>query len=265
MSTSDLRTLTSTPKSLHGKSLTTEDPTDVYKFKITDASNINLSLNEISFGDDADLLLYQDSNRNGRLDSSDPRVGISSNSSNSDDAINIQASAGTYFAKVERYGLGSSGSVTYDLDMSATPPAPTTEPSNLLPREVRVGDPSSFLFQDTLFEDKTFHGSLDNNNTVDVYSFHLLRNGPDTIGSDTVSSITLSGLSSDADIRLIRDFNENQIVDLGDEITRSQNSGITDEAIFNIDQAGSYYLQVYQYSGSTNYTLSMDYTYVPPA
>jgi hypothetical protein len=125
-----------------------------------------------------------------------------------------------------------------------------------------VGDPNSFLFQDTLFEDKTFHGSLSDSNTTDVYSFHLLRSDPFGVGSDT-AAFTLSGLSDDADIRLINDFNNNRIVDAGEEITRSQLSGVQDESILNVG-AGNYSLQVYQFSGSTNYTVNFDYTYVPP-
>ncbi len=255
--------LTSTPSS-QSTFLNDNYTDDVYTFSISDTSSINLNLHNISAGDNANLYLFADTNNNGVFDAgSDQQLQISNNSGNSDDSINYLASAGTYFAQVERYAPGSEGSLDYELDLSATPPG---QPSNLLPREVRAGDPDSSLFQDTLFEDKTFHGCVGDGNTSDVYSFHLLRNGvavgSDTVGSDTVS-ITLSGLSSDADIQLINDANENRIVDEGEVIAYSTNYGTADESILNIG-AGNYFLQVYQYSGNTNYTLNFDYTYVPP-
>jgi hypothetical protein len=260
MSTVNLGTLTSTPKSYNDLTVTTADPTDVYKFTITGTSNINLSLNEISFNDDADLYLYRDSNGNGSLDRvTDTLVSSSRKSSNPDDAINVRANAGTYFAVVERFAPGSSGDVTYDLDLSATPPAPTFSPSNLLPQEVRVGDDSF----SSLNQDKTFDGSVGDSNTADTYFFYLARPSGFPFGSDT-ASITLSGLSSDADIRLINDADSDRIVDAGEVVRSSTNGGTANEFIANIG-AGNYYLQVYQYSGSTNYTVNFDYTYVPPA
>lgn len=234
---------------------------DVYSFNISETSSINLNLHDISFGDDADLYLYADDGDGVFEDGIDQQLSSSINSGDSDDSINYLASAGTYFAQVVNFALGDDGRLDYTLDASATPPS---EPSNLLPKEVRAGDPDSILFQDTLFEDKTFYGSVGDSNTADVYSFHLLRQGPDTIGSDTVSSITLSGLSDNADMRLIRDSNENRIVDEGEVIAVSNSYCSADESIFNINEAGLYYLQVYQYSGSTDYTLNIDYTYVPP-
>jgi len=122
MATSSLGTLTSTATSINDATVTPGDPTDVYRFRIAGTRDINLSLNEISFGDDADLRLYQDSNRNGRLDRTTDRfVTSSSDDSNRDDAINVEAGTGTYFAEVARYAPGSSGSVTYNLDLSTTP------------------------------------------------------------------------------------------------------------------------------------------------
>lgn len=264
MSTFNLGSLSSTPRSYNNSTVTTSDPTDIYRFNITGTRNINLSLNEISFADDADLYLYQDSNGNGRLDrNSDRLVGSSRDSSNNDDAINVRANTGTYFAVVERFAPGSSGSVTYDLDLSATPPAPTSSPSNLLPQEVRVGDDS----WSSLNQDKTFSGSIGGSNTVDTYFFYLARPSGFHLGSDT-ASITLSGLSNDPnvdiDIRLINDANENRIVDEGEVVASSTRGSSTDEFIGNIG-AGNYYLQVYQFSGNSDYTLSFDYTYVPPA
>nr|MDZ8289103.1 PPC domain-containing protein [Nostoc sp. ChiSLP01] len=135
----NIGTLASTPVIEDKFSLTTTDPTDVFKFKITDASNINLSLTNISAGDDADIRLFRDSNLNGVLDDFDRKVGIVSNKgSNQDEAINFKTSPGTFFAEVSRFAPGSSGSVSYDLALSATKPSGTfplsSSFSNLLPK-----------------------------------------------------------------------------------------------------------------------------------
>ncbi|MBD2000296.1 pre-peptidase C-terminal domain-containing protein [Leptolyngbya sp. FACHB-541] len=252
MSTSNLGTLRSTPRSKNDSTLTTSDPTDVYKFRLTGTSNINLSLNEISFGDDADLRLYRDSNRNGRLDIRngvvlDEEIASSVNSSNLDDAINVRANAGTYFARVERYALGSSGTVTYDLDLSATSPSPTASPSNLLPKEFTVGHAG------TVVRDQTYSDAVGDSDTADVYSFKLSRNY-------RLDSINLSGLSDDADIRVIQDRNRNRIVDEGEVIASSTNGGSSMDSISagQLRTGVNYFLQVYQYSGNTDYQLTFD-------
>lgn len=254
--------LTSTPSS-NSTFLSDYYTDDVYSFSISDTSSINLNLHNISFGDDANLYLYADSNNNGELDECDQQIASSSRGDNSDDSINYLASAGNYLAQVVRNAPDSEGSLDYVLDLSATPdfpyPPAGTEPPNLLPMEVRVGDDSF----STLLEDKTFYGSVGDSNTADTYFFYLARPSGFHLGSDT-ASITLSGLSSDADIRLINDADEDRIVDAGEVVASSTNGDTANEFIANIG-AGNYFLQVYQYTGSTNYTLNFDYTYVPPA
>jgi hypothetical protein len=256
MSTSNLGTLTSTPRSYNDLTVTTSDPTDVYKFNITSTSSINLSLNEISWNDDADLYLYRDSNGNGSFDDGiDQEVTRSwrSNFSNGapyDDMINTRANAGTYFAVVRHYASDSPDGATYDLDLSATPTQPSlsSPPPNLLPYEVFVGHAGNL--QDS---DQTFNGSVGDSNTADLYYFTL---GP----GDHLNGIRLSGLSADADIRLIRDSNNNRIVDADEVIGSSTNGGNTEEWISGTQlQIGpTYLLQVYQYSSNTNYQLTFD-------
>ncbi|KAB8315595.1 peptidase [Tolypothrix campylonemoides VB511288] len=188
--------------------------------------------------------MYRDSNGNGRFDvNSDQFVASSARGSNNDDSINLaDRSAGTYFAQVSRYST-SSGNVTYDLALS------TANPSNLLPREVNLGN---------LSHDVTQTGRVDNNDTSDVYAF--------SIGSFEGVNIRLSGLSADADIRLIRDRNGDRNVDSGDEIVRSARGGTNSDTLFGIDDAGSYYLQVYQFgNASTNYNLTFDHFTTPYA
>ncbi|MBD2773149.1 PPC domain-containing protein [Iningainema tapete] len=234
--TRNIGTLTDTAVTRNGYSVTPSDPTDVFKFNVGSNSHINLALTNISAGDDADLRLYRD-NGNGYFDSNDTLVSSSVRGSNNDDAINVAAqSAGTYFAEVSRYAPGSSGNVTYNLALS------TASPSNLLANEYEVGNLSG---------DRTYYGAINNSNAADVYHFSL--------GFYEGVNINLTGLSADADIRLIQDGG-NRIVELSEVIRTSTNGGSLSESISGFDLSGDYYLQVYQYgNSSTNYTLNFDY------
>ena len=219
---------------------------DVYTFNIDGTSSINLNLHNITAGDDADLYLYQDTNENGVFDTGiDQQVQSSTSGSNSDDSINYLGEAGTYFAQVHRY---SSGSLDYELDISATTDAPLdtqTQPPNLLPTEV---DGGTLFHGDAL----TYYGWVGDTDTADVYQF--------TLDSYSNVDITLTGLSNDADIRLIQDSNNNDIVDAGESqsLFASNSGGITDENIsFSLHGGNTFYVQVYQYSGDTSYELQV--------
>lgn len=89
-------------------------------------------------------------------------------------------------------------------------------------------------------------GSTD---TADFYRF--------TLSSDRTVGTFLSGLSADADVQLIQDLNNNGIVDVGEVLGRSIRAGAASEAIFTNLTAGTYFVQVYPYSGNTNYTLEL--------
>ncbi|MDZ8139394.1 MAG: pre-peptidase C-terminal domain-containing protein [Nostoc sp. DedQUE04] len=237
----DIGVLPATPVTRNDFNLNVLDSTDVFEFRIDTTQNINLSLTNISAGDDADLRLYQD-NGNGFFDTGDQLVDSSTRGSNADDFLNRRADAGTYFAEVSRFST-SSGDVSYNLALSATTPNSSLSGfSNLLPREFALGDLSG---------DVTRFGTISNTNTTDTYEFSLgLFEGVD---------ITLSGLQSDADIRLIADYNNNRIVDAGEEVARSTSGGITSEVISNTNLSGNYFLQVNQFSSTqTAYTLTFD-------
>jgi hypothetical protein len=204
-------------------------------------SNFNLSLTGLS--NDADVRLIQDINGNGIIDSNDEIV-RSDRSGTPNESINRSLTAGTYFVQVYQY----IGDTNYTLNLSTTPPSPSTTPSNLLPIETDIGNLSGT---------RTFSGSLNNSNTADVYRFSVTNTNLFGITIPTVVNITLSGLSSDADVRLIRDANGNGIVDSNDEITRSSLSSNVAEWMSQSLQTGNYFIQAYQYNGNTNYHLSV--------
>ncbi|MBW4630403.1 MAG: PPC domain-containing protein [Iphinoe sp. HA4291-MV1] len=219
---------------------------DVYSFSTNATTSINLNLHNISIGDDADLYLYRDSNGNGVWDSGDQQLASSRRTSNNDDSINYQTGAGTYFARVERYAPGSNGRLDYALDLSATqtnPTPATTAPPNLIPNEFDGG----VLRQGGVF---TRSDRVGNSDTSDIYRLSLDR-------ASNVN-VSLTGLSSDADVRLISDLNNNHIVDDGEvqSFGFSNRGGTADDSFSFFAHSGNpFYIQVYQYSGDTNYQL----------
>ncbi len=235
----DLGSLGSTPDERSTFLRDNQYENDVYEFDISGTRNINLSLNNISAGDDADLRLYRDSNGNGVLDSSDILVSSSIRGGNSDDSINYQASGGTYFARVNYHSGGSDDLINYDLDLSATSIGTA---SNTVGVEQDLGNLSG---------DTSRSGWVGNSDTTDTYEFEL--------GLYEGVNINLSGLSSDADIRLIQDSNNNGVVEINEIIDTSTYGSSSNELISEIELSGTYQLQVYQYSGDTNYQLNFDH------
>lgn len=241
--------LTSTPSS-QSTFLSDYYTDDVYSFSISQTSSINLNLHNISAGDDADLYLYADSNGNGVFDNGiDQQLPSSRNSGNRDDSINYLASAGNYFARVERYAPGSVDRLDYTLHASATPQYPydaTTQPPNLIPIEFDGGVLSPY--GNNVYTQNDWVGSSD---TADIYRFSLADYSNVTI--------SLTGLSSDADVRLVQDFNNNHIVDSGEVSLFSKRGSTSNESIsFGLHGGNTFYVEVYQYIGDTNYQLQVN-------
>ncbi|WOD40809.1 pre-peptidase C-terminal domain-containing protein [Nodosilinea sp. E11] len=215
------------------------DPNDYYRFSLSSLSNFNASLTGLSAN--ADIRLIQDVNNNGIVDSGDVLTS-STRGGNANDALNVaRLGPGNYFVNVSQF----SGNTNYTLRLSTTPPSPSTTPSNLLPVEVNLGALSSAT--------STRTGAIGDLNTSDIYAF--------TVGANSNLNAVLTGVGpyADVDIRLLRDLNGNGIVDAGEEIARSQRGGSANEAInLGALSAGAYFMQVYQYSGNSNYTLSLD-------
>lgn len=263
----DLGNLPSNP-TLLSSNLATNNSSDLYKFILSATNNLNLSLHAISSGDNADLYLYRD-NGNGVFDTSDTLIQRPYKAGNSDEAINVRAAAGTYFARVNLYSGGSDSRLHYDLDLSATPinPYPADSPTqapNLLPKEIVLGNLSlgTTLSSDpTRVKTITRSGSVGNSNTADTYNFKASSKGN---GVRINASLTGLVSGSNADIRLIRDSDRDGVVDAGEVIAKS-NLGSNSNESFSYFLGNSYstydhFIQVYQYSGNTNYNLNMTFT-----
>ncbi|MBD1886015.1 S8 family serine peptidase [Microcoleus vaginatus] len=75
-------------------------------------------------------------------------------------------------------------------------------------------------------------------------------------------NLRLDGLRGE--VKLIQDRNRNRVVDLGETIDSSANSGKVSDVINVPNLApGTYYVEVYTFSGSTNYNLNLSATSVP--
>jgi hypothetical protein len=150
-----------------------------------------------------------------------------------DESINLSAiGSGSYFVRVQQY----SGSTNYTLRLSGS------NPNNLLSGEDSFGDLSSYTYRDR-------SSRISSTDTSNLYAFSL----------NSVRDVTLAltGLSADADIRLIQDSNNNGIVDSGEVLASSTRGGSANEAINKVLGAGNYFAQVIQYSGDTNYNFRL--------
>ena len=222
------------------------DTQDTFSFSLNETSNINLALTGLMA--DAGVTLYRDDNNNGVIDSTDTYIAGSFLAGQNDESINLESQmAGNYLVEVSQF----SGNTRYNLRLSSTSPQ---SPSNLLPTEAEVG---------SLSGTQTFYDDVGENDTSDVYHFVL--------NSDGNFSLSLTGLSSDADVRLIQDSNSNLRVDRGEEIAISGLGSTSSESISQYLSAGDYFVQVYQYTPNTSFnsynlsltasTFTIDYGY----
>lgn len=194
---------------------------DFFRFRLNTTSNLNIALTQLTA--DADLQL---------LNSAGVVIGSSTLGGTTSDSINYQSlAAGDYYIRINPFSFNLTG---YQLSLS------TSTFSNLIAPEVNIGSLSGTL---------VFSGTVGSTDTSDIYSFSL--------SSTQTINMTLSGLGSDADIRLIRDFNGNGLIDTADILQSSINGGTDAEWISRTLGPGNYFVQVYQYAGNTNYNFTI--------
>ncbi|WP_341525984.1 C2 family cysteine protease [Nostoc sp. UHCC 0302] len=99
----------------------------------------------------------------------------------------------------------------------------------------------------TLNTSRSFSDWVGAADTNDYYRFY--------VGGQSNFSLSLTGLSADADVQLLDSF--------GNVITSSTSGGTSNESITRQLSAGTYYARVYPYGGiNTNYNLSLNATTV---
>lgn len=208
------------------------DQRDLFDFSLFSEENVNISLTNLSA--DADVRIIRDNNNNGMIDSGDQEVSRSERASNLDESITQTLLPGNYLVDVYQF----SGNTNYTLRLS------TTNPSNLLLNESNLG---------VLNDARVIFDNVSSTDTSDLFQF--------TLGTTSDLNLSLTGLSQDADLRLIQDSNNNGVVDAGEVIARSQRGFTFSESIdLNGVAPGSYFAQVYQFSDDTHYQLELETT-----
>ncbi|MGF1492760.1 MAG: S8 family serine peptidase [Microcoleaceae cyanobacterium] len=212
------------------------DPIDLYEFETDQTSNFSVSLTGLTA--DADLQLIQDRNQNGTVDFDDVVAG-SYAAGDAAESLEIEGlEPGTYFLDILQY----LGDTDYDLTVTLeTLFVPEDNAGNTLDQALDIG---------SLVNTQTFNDFVGATDSDDFYLF--------TLDQTSDFSLSLTGLSSDADVRVIQDGNENGLVDFGEILNSSINAGSADESITLRElEAGSYFVEVYPYIGDTNYELEL--------
>jgi len=218
-SANNIGTLTTTPVSF-SNFVGATDTQDYWRFTLSGTSDINIGLTGLTADADVQLL-----NAAGTVIASSTRGGTLS------DDIHLNAQpAGTYYARVFQF----SGDTNYNLRLS------TADPSNILAPQENLGPLVGSVSRSDFVGD---------NDTSDFYRFSVF-------GTRTLTAV-VNGLSSDADLRLIRDINSDGILQAGEVVASSIQGGTFSENINRVLGSGDYYLQVYQFSGNTNYNLGV--------
>jgi serine protease len=191
------------------------DINDFYRFRLNNSATVNLGLTGMSA--DADLYLF---------DSAGNKLGTSNQLGNISESISRFLNAGTYYVLSQSF---SGSSTAYNLSINATGAA-------VDPGSDRSGARDLGNLSRRSWSVNEFAGTSDPN---DFYRFELSENSN--------FHLTLGGLGSDIDVALC----DRQ----GNFITGSINGGTRSEALDRFLDAGSYYIRVYPYSGSSNYNL----------
>lgn len=210
------------------------DLQDFYRFSLSKASNLNLSLTGLSA--DADVRVMQDKNNNRIVDGGEMLGSSELSGSSSESMLLDPLAAGTYYVQVYQ---GSSGNNTnYKLSFKAT-----VVTDNSLSTAYNIK---------TLSGSRSFSGYVGNADTQDFYRFSL------SAVSDF--KLSLAGLSADADVMLIRDSNSNGEIDYGENLKTLaiSNSSSASMSYFGL-AAGTYHVKVSQGTSgnNTNYNLSL--------
>ena len=195
----------------------TLDANDYYRFTVAASSNVTIAMNGLTA--DADMSL---------LNSAGAVIVTSNKSGTTAESIAQTVAAGAYYVRVYPY----SGSTNYTLSLAAVANVPPPDNAgNALATARDIGA----LGTAVSFSD--YVGTLDAN---DYYRF--------TVALPSNVTLAMNGLTSDADMSLLNSA--------GTVIVTSSKSGTTAESIASTLDAGTYYIRVYPYSGSTNYTLT---------
>ena len=231
------------------------DAEDLYSFTIPEGQYLDIDLKDLDA--DTGLTLIRDSNGNGAIDPGETINNSNSTGDTDKSLTNRDLTAGNYLVQVSK----EEGDSTYNLNLNATPAAP-------VPNAGGIGS-STTLAGAIAQAQPTFSTSGTVNPTAPSNFFKF------TVSQSGVFSANLTGLTGDADVRLIRDWNNNGTVDpvtdrngnifIDDNevevLAWSPLRGTGDESIRRFLTPGDYFLQVSNFNNATaNYNVATTFS-----
>ncbi|NJL41402.1 MAG: hypothetical protein HC899_35365 [Leptolyngbyaceae cyanobacterium SM1_4_3] len=204
----------------------TTDQQDFYKFSLNDIANLQASVTGSSAN--TRLQLIRDSNNNGRVDNGEVLATGTNFSSTFLSKVTQDLPRGTYYIGVTP--SNSSASTRYQLSLVATPFGGniSPEPGNTLSTARNLGVLSG------TFSAREHVGEIDSS---DIYRFTL----------DDIANLqaTVTATSANTEIQLIRDINNNGLVDNGEILAADTNFSSTFISNFTQDlPTGNYFFKV---------------------
>jgi uncharacterized repeat protein (TIGR01451 family) len=210
------------------------DTDDYYRFTLSSTNDLNVDVTNLLNGD-LFTELGQDKNNDGIL-SFDEIITVSDEEGDASENINRTGlAAGDYVLHLGR----NSGNTNYYLNLSATLSViPTDKAGRTLATAFDLGTLTTSTQND-------FVGNVD---PIDYYRF--------TLTNPSGLTLSLSGLSADADLELSQDKNGDGEISSDEIIQVSELTENQDETIdINALAAGNYFVKVSQYEGDTTYDL----------
>ncbi|MGB3267233.1 MAG: calcium-binding protein [Microcoleus sp.] len=218
----------------------TMDNVDFYRVILDRSSRLNVSLFNSAT---VDVNIIRDFNNNDIVDSNEA-VRKFTNFGNSDDSIDAELPAGTYFISVGLLNSSIGSRATdYSLTLTNTPVGTlTVDPGNQMSQALDIG----ILNRSRTFSEYAGNSRLD---PIDFYRF--------TLAQPTDVSLTLSGVTQSILVNLIQDRNNNNVVERNETIAsrRTSNEPVS---INQALQPGTYFVEISDGVGDrgSNYTLN---------
>jgi hypothetical protein len=205
------------------------DHDDWYSFTVTDYTEVTASITGLQ--SDLDIAI---------VDSAGNPVVTSDNGSNTDEIVTTVVGPGTHYVHVYVYA----GQSDYSLEVTGLPsePPPPDNAGNTQDQAADLGALDAGSTTGLTGNDWVGAGDPD-----DWYSF--------SVGAQAPLEIRVDNATADLDLELI-DVN-------GEIVTVSNNSGTAAEMIATTVQAGTYFVHVYAFDGSSEYALSVRQTPAP--
>jgi transposase-like protein len=199
--------------------------TDIDYYKVTTTVTSNFSVTLTNLPGDYDITMYN---------AAGTQIGSSAASGTSNETITLaNQAAGTYYLKVIGYSGAFSTTVCYNLNVGATAASGGCQSTYDNATNGTTGGAATIPFNTNVT------GLISPSGDIDNYKFVITTGGTITI--------TLATLPADYDLKLLNSA--------GTQVGISQMGGTTSESISYTAAAGTYYVQVYGYSGANSATV----------